>query len=177
MVRSGIFQGVRRRLDLCLTGRPRGLLAAIFVTGLLTPIPTLQAQDKLQGTMDRKVLQSSPSSGRFFNNRGSAVGRTETRNGTSRIYESSGRSLGSIQNRGSSARLYAPSGSLQGRSETRGSQTRFYDSSGRSLGTSQTSGNSTRFYGPSGTFQGRAETRNGTTRYYDSSGRALGSKK
>lgn len=162
MIRSGIARLALIAFVFCL---PFGFVSSVL------------GQDKLKGSMDRRILQNNPSSGRFYNERGSVVGRSESRNGSSRFYDSSGRTIGRAESRGDSTRFFTPSGSAEGRAETRGDQTRFYDRTGRSTGSSKTSGNSTRFYSPSGSYQGRSETRNGTTRYYDSSGRLLGSKK
>lgn len=68
---------------------------AFWVLGPLVPDRPLLAQSKLQGAMDPKILQNQPASGRFYAPSGAFQGRAETRNGTTRYYDSSGWLLGS----------------------------------------------------------------------------------
>lgn len=153
--------------------------ALAFVLATLSSVPAgLRAQDKSKSPVDRMLRQSNTSSGRFYNERGSSIGRIESRNGSARVYDASGRSTGRVESRNGSTRFYSSSGSVIERSTTSGDLTRFYDKSGRSIGTSRTSGTSTRFYNSSGAYQGKAEKSNsGTIRFYDSSGRSLGTKR
>lgn len=165
----------------CMTMRPTSLIppVAVSVAVLLLCIASSSAMGQVKGrsTLDRKIVQSDSSSGRYLDARGTPVGRADTRGVTTRLLDASGRSVGRIETRSGTSRLYAPNGAMKGRAESREGQTRYFDASGRSQGRSQTSGATTRFYSASGTYEGRSETRGGTTRYFDRSGRSLGSKR
>ncbi|XZE35732.1 hypothetical protein SH501x_001272 [Pirellulaceae bacterium SH501] len=156
-------------------------LAAFALAFLLAAFSSvgaeLRAQDKIKSPLDRMIPQSDLRSGRLYNERGSSIGRVESRNGSTRAFDATGKSIGRSDSRNGSTRFYDRSGASLGRAESSGTSTRFFDKSGRSVGSSRTSGSTTRYYGPSGSYQGRSQTTNGTTRYYDSTGRSLGTKR